>query len=121
MSSTFHSRAGDPSGCFSRRAWAPALIIGAAAFGLLASAQTFARAAESSSQTAQEHHACAVVLGLDPSGDSYETCIRSLERSLSEWDQARLVQTDQSACAKRGLDPGTPAFAVCVVNAGQSP
>jgi hypothetical protein len=120
MSGIVHSRACDPCSRFNRRARAPALIVGAAAFALLASAQTFARAAENSSRIAQEHHACAVVLGLDPSGDSYDTCIRSLERSLSEWDQARLVQTDRSACAKKGLQPGTPAFAVCVVNAGQS-
>ena len=121
MSGVVHSRACDLSSRFHRRAGAPALIVGAAAFALLASAQTVAPAAENSARMAQEHHACAVVLGFDPSGDSYDTCIRSLERSLSEWDQARLVQTDRSACAKKRLEPGTPAFAVCVVNAQQSP
>ena len=70
---------------------------------------------------AQEHHACAVVLGLDPSDDRYDTCVRSLDRSLSDWDQARLVESNRTACAEKGLQPGTPAFAVCVVNAGQSP
>ena len=121
MSDIVHSRACDPSGCFSRRARAPALIVGAAAVALLASTHTFVRAAEKSTRIAGEHHACAVVLGLDPSGDSYDTCIRSLERSLSEWDQARLVQTDRTACAEKGLQPGTSAFAMCVVNAEQSP
>jgi hypothetical protein len=72
MSNIIHSRASDPSGRFSRRARAPALIVGAAAVALLASAQTFARAAESSSRMAQEQHACAVVLGLNPSGDRYD-------------------------------------------------
>jgi len=76
---------------------------------------------ENSSQMAQEHHACAVVLGLDPSGGRYDSCIRTLDRSLSEWDQARLVQSARSACAQKGLQPGTPAFAVCVINAEQSP
>jgi hypothetical protein len=121
MSSTAHSRARDPSRCFNHRARKPTFIVGAAAAALLVSAHSFARAAKSSSRMAQEHHACAVVLGLDPSGDRYETCVRSLERSLSEWDQERMVESQRSACDAKGLEPGTPAFAVCVVNAGQSP
>jgi hypothetical protein len=104
----------------SRRATASVKIIGAAAIALLASANTFADAAESSSRTEQEQHACAVTVGLDPSGRSYDTCIRSLDRSLSEWDQARLIVSDQSACSQKGLQPGTSAFALCVVDAGQS-
>jgi hypothetical protein len=104
----------------SRRATASVKIIGAAAIALLASANTFADAAESSSRMVQEQHACAIALGLDPSGRSYDTCIRSLDRSLSEWDQARLIVSDRSACSQKGLPPGTPAFAVCVVDAGQS-
>jgi hypothetical protein len=67
-----NSQARDPSGYFSCRARAPALIVGAAAVALLASAPTFARAAESSSRMAQEQHAFAVVLGLNPSGDRYD-------------------------------------------------
>ncbi|HEX9489909.1 MAG TPA: hypothetical protein VF930_06460 [Stellaceae bacterium] len=55
----------------------------------LASARAFANVAEGSSRMAQEHHACAVVLGLDPSEHPYDTCIRSLDRTLSESDQAR--------------------------------
>jgi hypothetical protein len=110
----------DPSARFGRRTRASALIVGAAAVALLASAHAFASAAENPSRMAQEHHACAVVLGLDPSGDSYDTCVRSLDRSLSYRDQARLVESNRSACAEKGLEPGTPAFAVCVVNAGQS-
>ena len=95
-------------------------IIGAAAIALLASANTFANAAENSTKMAREHHACAVVMGLYQPGDLYDTCIRSLDRSLSEWDQARLIDSDRSACAQSGLEPGTPAFAVCVVNVGKS-
>ena len=49
-----------------RRATASAVIVGAAAIALLAFARTSANAAENSSRMAQEHHACAVVLGLDP-------------------------------------------------------
>ena len=111
----------DPSGRFGPRTRASALIVGAAAVALLASAHAIARAAENPSQMAQEHHACTVVLGLDPSGDSYDTCVRSLDRSLSGWDQTRLVESNRSACAQKGLEPGTPAFSMCVVNAAQSP
>jgi hypothetical protein len=75
-----------PSTRRGRRATASAVIVGAAAIALLAFAHTSANAAENSSRMAQEHHACAVVLGLDPSGRRYDSCIRSLERSLSEWD-----------------------------------
>jgi hypothetical protein len=88
-----------------RRTTASAAIVGVAAIALLAFAHTSANAAENSSRMAQEHHACAVVLGLDPSGRRYDSCIRSLDRSLSEWDQTRLVQTGRSACAPRERTP----------------
>jgi hypothetical protein len=104
----------------SRRAAASALAAGAA-IAILASASNFANAAESSASIAQEQHACAVVMGLHRPGDLYDTCIRSLDKSLAELDQSRLAWTDRSACAQEGLRPGTPAYAVCVVNAEQTP
>jgi hypothetical protein len=105
-------------GPLSRWAAGSAKLAGAAAVSiLLASPQTFA--AEASSRIAQEHHACAVVLGLSPSDRRYDTCIRSLDRSLAEWSQAQVVQTDRRGCADKGLEPGTSTFAVCVVNAEQ--
>jgi hypothetical protein len=63
---------------------------------------------------AHEHHACAVVMGLDQPGDLYDTCIRSLNKTLSESDQGRLAKSERSACADYGLSPGTRAFNVCV-------
>ena len=108
------------SGHRDRRATASVITSGAAAIALLAST-TFAHAAENSSRMAQEQHACAVVMGLRQPGDLYDTCIRSLDKTLSELDQARLALTDRSACAREGLKPGTRAFAVCVVNAEQTP
>jgi hypothetical protein len=104
-----------------RRATVSAKIIGAAAIALLASASTFANAAESSSRMALENNACAVVMGLHQPGDLYDTCIRSLNKSLSELAQAGRASTDRSICGEEGLKPGTPAFAVCLVNAEQSP
>jgi hypothetical protein len=104
---------------FVRQARASAIIVGAVAVAMLASAHNFARAADNSTRMAQEHHSCAAVLGLDPSSDSYGTCVRSLARSLSAWDQAKLVESHRNACAEKGLEPGTTAFAVCVVSTGQ--
>jgi hypothetical protein len=104
----------------SHRASRSLKIIGAAAIALLAAGNNLANAAENPVRTAQEHHACAVVLNLDPSGRRYDTCMRTLDRNLSEWDYARLVSTDRNTCARGDLQPGTPAFAVCVIKAEQS-
>jgi hypothetical protein len=120
-SNTTQTQGRDPCAQLSRRMTLSIKIIGAAAIALLASASTCASAEENSTRMASEQHACGVVLGLDPSGRRYDTCIRSLDRSLSEWDQAQMVQTDRRACSDKGLKPGTPAFALCVVNAEQSP
>ena len=51
-----------------RRMTPSAIIVGAATVALLASANTFAHAAESSSRIAQEHYACAVTMGLASTG-----------------------------------------------------
>jgi hypothetical protein len=104
----------------SRRASHSVKLIGAAAIALLAAGNNLANAADNPVRMAQEQHACAVVLGLDPSGRRYDACIRSLDRNLSEWDYARLVSTDRDTCTRSDLQPGTPAFAVCVVKAEQS-
>jgi len=109
------------SGHRGRRATASVITSGAAAIALLASATTFAHAVENSSRMAQEQHACAVVMGFRQPGDLYDTCIGSLDKTLSELDQARLEATDQKACTRKGLKSGTPDFAVCVVNAHQCP
>ena len=90
------------------RRWAArsAKLAGAAAIiTLLASPQTFANAAEGSSRIAKERHACAVVLGLDPSDRRYDRCIRGLNRSLAEWDQAQVVRIDRRASSDKGLEP----------------
>ena len=110
----------NPSGRFSRRATRSVKIIAAAAVVLLAAGNRFASAAENSTRIAREHHACAVIMGLNQPGDLYDTCIRSLEKTLSELDQAKLVSTKRARCAQERLKPGTPAFAVCVVDAERS-
>ena len=94
-------------------------IIAAGTVGLLASASTVANAAEDAPRLAQEQHACAVVLRLDPSGRPYDACLRSLDRSLSVWDYERSIATDRRTCDRDGFQPGTSAFAVCVVKAAQ--
>src|SRR5262249_54083670 len=66
------------------------------------------------SRMAREQHACAVVMGLHQPGDLYLACIRSLDRTLSMLDQSRQASTMRSACARAGLQPGTPSFATCL-------
>ena len=99
----------------SRRAKAAPVITAVAAIAVLAFAPVSAGAAEDSSRMAREQHACAVVMGLHQPGDLYDTCIRSLSKSLSTLDQARQAQRNEIACSQRGLKPGTPAFAVCAL------
>jgi hypothetical protein len=108
-------------GRHARRATSSVVTLGAAAIALLACASNLANAADSSSRMAQEHQACAIAMGLHQPGDLYDTCIRSLNKTLSELDRARVASTDRRACAQKGLRRGTPAYAVCVVNAEQSP
>ena len=111
----------DPSDRLNRRTARSVKIVTVAAVALLAAANTFASAAENPTRTAREHHACAVIMGLHQPGDLYDTCMRSLDKTLSELDQAELVSTNRTRCAQERLKPGTPAFAVCVVDAEQSP
>ena len=107
--------------CISRWVARSAKLVGIAALAaLVASSGGVANATENSPQMAREQHACAVVMGLHEPGDLYDTCIRSLNKSLSQFDQARLAPIDRSECAKRGFTPGTRAFAVCVVTAEQT-
>ena len=109
----------DPSARLNWRTTRSVKIITVAAVALLAAANTFAKA-ENPTRIAREHHACAVIMGLHQPGDLYDTCIRSLDKTLSELDQAKLVLTNRTTCAREGLKPGTPAFAICVVDAERS-
>jgi hypothetical protein len=53
-------------------------------------------------------------MGLDQPGSLYDTCIRSLDKTLSELDQALQISKTRNFCARAGLEPGTPSFAACV-------
>jgi hypothetical protein len=85
-----HSRARNPLGRLTRRATTAPVIVSAAVIALLTCADSSTRAAEHPSRMVQEHHACAVVMGLHPPGDLYDTCVRSLDKSLSQLDQANV-------------------------------
>jgi hypothetical protein len=122
MSNIQYLRRYNPGGQARNRATrASELIVGIAAVALLASAHTFASASENPARLALEHYACAVVMGLHQPGDLYETCIRSLDKSLSELDRARAASAERSACARRGFMSGTRDFALCAIAAEQSP
>jgi hypothetical protein len=111
----------EPVGRLDRRVRASALIIGAAAAAVFGSVDTLADPAGRAARLVREHHACAIVLGLSPHSQLYDACITSLDESLSELDQARLVSTDRQRCAQQGFNRDTPAFADCVVDAEQVP
>ena len=102
-----------------RGALASAKIVGAAVLAMPVFLHLSANAEENSPRLTLEHHACAVIMGLRQPGDLDDTCIRSLDKTLSELDRAQLVATDRSACAQHGLGPHTSAFAVCAANAEQ--
>jgi hypothetical protein len=101
-----------------RRPRLSALIGGAAAIVLFASVSTPAGAAE---DTTRIGHACAAVMGLDPSEEPYQDCVRSLDRTLSKLKQSERAASNRSQCVQQGLNPGTAAFDTCVVEAEQSP
>ncbi len=50
----------------------------------------------SASQMAKENHACAVILGLNPSEAPYSACVKSLDGFLSQSDRADLAQLPDS-------------------------
>jgi hypothetical protein len=77
-------------------------------------ASTSAQAPGGLSRMEREQHACAVVKGLAPPGALYSTCIRTLDKTLSELDQALQTSRTRNFCARAGLEPGTPSFAACV-------
>src|SRR5437667_12821412 len=96
-------------------------IVSATAIVLLASVDTSAHAADDAGRITQERHACAAILGLDPSERPYDACIRSLDRTASYFERSGLTASNRSLCDQKGLNPGTSAFAICVVEAEQLP
>lgn len=72
------------------------------------------QAPKEESRLARVQHACTAVMGLHPPGDLYLACIRSLDRTLSGLEQAREASVLRNTCARAGLRPGTPSFAICL-------
>lgn len=108
-----------------------AAAVGATALAVLACAPVSASAADGSSRLAKEHHACAVVLGLDPTEAPYQACITNLDQSLAAANPSQLADgtagsldaaRDKApqACVAVGLKPGTPAYDDCVTDLKES-
>ena len=101
-------------------------LIGAATIMLLASVHAFAGPLAPATRLAQEHRACAVVLGLDPSEAPYQHCIESLARTWPQTDPPQLASLDPTpqtphqkaiaACAAVGRDQDS----ACVVDLDQT-
>jgi hypothetical protein len=110
-----------------RIATATAALIGTATISLLASAHAFAELANQAKYLAQERHACAIVLGLDPSEAPYQDCVAVLERNLPPRDPPLAIASAGSAdltmrhkanaaCTDIGLDQGSLSYGRCVLD-----
>lgn len=104
-----------------------AVLSGATAIAMVAAVSVPANADDNSSRLAKkEHHACAHVLGLNPSEAPYQTCVENLDRSLAAAgdeppdDATTPIERVPRACTAVGLKPGTPAYDDCVTDLGES-
>jgi len=95
----------DAAGRRKRRTTPSAIIVGAATVALLASANTFAHAAESSSRIAQEHYACAVAwASINRETSTTRASGASIRRYLSLIKRGWLRETETRA-PRKGLSP----------------
>ena len=90
---------------------------------ILASAACAPNPADAQSSTparvTQVRQICADTMHLNPTEADHEACVGSLLQTLAGLDEARLVQSDRTACLNQGLQPGTREFALCVVDREQ--
>lgn len=104
-----------------------AALIGAALSAPLGAFDAAADAAGDAARTAQENHACAVVLALNPSEAPYHDCVASIDRYLPPEDPppqafagprsgTETYQKANTACADIGLDRNSSAFGQCVAD-----
>jgi len=114
-----------------RIATATAALIGTATISLLASAHAFAEPADQAKYLAQKRHACAIVLGLDPSEAPYQDYVAVLERNLPPRDPPLAIPSAGSAdlttrhkanaaCTDIGLEQGSLGYGRCVLDLDQT-
>lgn len=106
-----------------------AVAVATAVIALVVSARAFADPS-GTAPAAKAHHACAVVLGLDPSQAPYQDCIASLSRNLPKPEPPVLASVERVpdttlakarlACADAGLEPGSVGFTSCVTDVDRS-
>ncbi len=99
--------------------WGVSSLMSALVLGACAPNPANADTASPSGVSAEVSHACTDAMGLNPSEAEYGMCARRLQRTVAGLERERLVAEDRAACAARGLQPGTPDFAVCVVAQNQ--
>jgi hypothetical protein len=63
---------------------------------------------------ARERASC-IQMGLNPTEEDFDECMISLNRTVEELEEAKLVQTYREKCVQQGFDIGTVPFALCVV------
>jgi uncharacterized protein with beta-barrel porin domain len=77
--------------------------------GLLLMAIPAALAGTQAERVAREQHACAEILGLNPSQAGYDACITTLDRARSDPQQGN----EAAVCAYVGLGPTASALDQC--------
>jgi hypothetical protein len=70
----------------------------------------------SPARVAQVHQVCRSTMGYQPIDVEYRACVDSLMGSLAKVDHADAIEHGRQLCTARGLHPGTPDFALCVVD-----
>lgn len=68
-------------------------------------------------QIGQVGEICHSVMGLEPGMRAFATCTESLSRSAAKLDRNTDLQQARQDCVAKGLRPGEPALAQCVVDA----
>jgi hypothetical protein len=69
-------------------------------------------------RAAQAGSACAG-MGLSRADIQFDDCVTSLSQTLAAASAAANVQQARGSCSQAGLQPGTPAFANCVLDRDQ--
>jgi len=64
-------------------------------------------------------HLCQAVVGVQPPEERYFVCVGSLSDSMKNIDRGRALEQARRDCLSKGLAPGGPDMAVCVVQSAK--
>jgi hypothetical protein len=88
------------------------VLVFAGAAGCAAAVPSSALSPEQASRVGQ---ICRSTLGVEPGEAHYAGCVESLSASLNDLGRGRALARARGDCIDRGMGPGTPALAECVL------